>query len=156
MKKLFTLALLSFITTPVFAKFYWPTFSYPEKELLLKLNYLNTTACPPGKAKLITTSAINLSLCHSEGSCPSNWEWIGKSDEKCHDLSEIDFLGNKISHVPDNIYWEYSVVTASYGSKKTGDVYFEYVMTTPLGEYWYCTEQRSGLLSCANDFEWKG
>lgn len=155
MKKLFTLTLLSLLTAPAFAKYYWPTFTYPDKDLLLKMNTLTYNACPAGQVRLINNSTINLALCNSDGSCPSNWEWIGKSDEQCHALSEIDFLNYKVEYVPDNRYWEYSVVTATYGSQKTGEVYFEYVMTTPPGEYWYCTREifESGMVvMCANDF----
>jgi hypothetical protein len=103
----------------------------------------------------VNNSTVNLSQCNSAGSCPSNWEWIGQSDERCHDLSDIDFLDYQVSHIPDERYYDHSVITAKYGSRKSGEVYFQYVMTTPPEEYWYCTGEifEAGMIvMCANDF----
>jgi hypothetical protein len=153
MKNIFILGLLgsSFLVFPVFAA-YWPTFSYPEKQLLLNLNYLSTNECPTGKARLIANTFININEHNPNGSCPPDWMWVAKSDGKCHDLSEIGFLGFRIEHYPDNRYWEYSIVRAFYGSKNSGEIFFEYAMQTPVDEYWYCRHEGMDSVLCANDF----
>jgi hypothetical protein len=146
---------LSILSSSVFSKYYWPTFTYPKKKLLLKLNMLTNNSCPAGQVKLINHSTVNVNECDSQRSCPSNWEWLGKSNEQCHELNDVDFLNYKITHHPENHYWQYTTVTAFYGSKATGEIYFEYVMTTPLGEYWFCrndTYASGFIVDCANDY----
>ena len=151
-----SLLCLSFLTSPAFAEYYWPTFSYPDKQLLLNLHYLNTDECPTGEAKLLKNSTVNLDLCNSEKSCPAEWTWTANSDEKCRNLSEISFINYRISkYFNEDGEWDHSNVTASYGSKNTGEIYFEYTITTPLGEWWVCSQQDLNLVVCANDFNLK-
>lgn len=156
MKKLNTLTLISllFLINVASAKYSWPNFTYPDKQSLQNVNYLTNNSCPAGQVKLINNIAVNLGLCNSKGSCPSNWEWISRSDEKCHDFIDTEFLNYKIMHFPNENFPDYSMVVASYGSKTTGDVYFQFIMTTPRGEYWYCIQEimeTNMIIRCAND-----
>lgn len=151
-----TLLSLIFLTSPAFAEYYWPTFSYPDKQLLLNLHYLNIDGCPIGEARLLKNSTVNLNQCDSQGSCPAEWIWTAISDEKCRNVSEISFIKYRINnYYNDEGEWDHSNVTAAYGSKNSGETYFEYTMTTPLGEWWICSQQDLNLVECANDFNLK-
>lgn len=152
MKKIIILSLnLTILSSSVYAS--WPMFTYPDIPLLLKLDNLNTNGCRNGEARLTANSAISISEYNCEGYCP-DWQWISRSDGLCHLISEVKFLGYRFSYFPNDRDWDYSTVTASYGSKTTGVPYFEYILTTPASELWYCAIYKKGtdIVSCANDY----
>jgi hypothetical protein len=131
----------------------WPIFAPPDKELLLNLNFIDVNQCPKGQGKLIN-SPINISQFLCKNYCPKNWQWVGNSDQQCHDLSDFNFKGFKITHYSDeNGTTNYSRVLAMYGPSDTNEVLFEFFMETELDEHWYCVavNRNTNLLSCACD-----
>ena len=124
----------------------------PDVHSLMNSNYLTSNGCPQGEARLATHTPIKMNQ-NCDGYCPSEWEWIARGDGRCHNMADISFIGYQITHYPVENDWDYSVVTASYGSRVLGQVYFQYVLTTPPGELWYCTYmQKQKWVTCANDF----
>lgn len=152
MKKIIII-FLSLFAIPAFASD-WPTFSYPGNEQLLNLNYLTTRDCPRGEARLMSNASININQTRCHGYCPEDWSWKGKSDGRCHPLSDINFKGYQFTYVPKDYDWNYTTVTALYGAKNSGSIYFKFEMKTPDDEYWYCVldSADSDFTSCANDF----
>jgi hypothetical protein len=146
---------LSLIHTPAFADT-WPTFIYPDKQLITDLKFFDNRNCPTGEVLVKNNSVININQYTCKTYCPPEWQWIAKSDEKCHPLSDLEFKSYKVAHYPqdpENRFWDYSIVTASYGPKQSNEVFFEYEMKTPRNEYWYCTQRdKVNSISCANDF----
>lgn len=143
--------LLCLLSLPGFADS-WPRFISPEVQWLLNTNYLSSNGCPQGEVRFVSQTPIKMNL-NCDGYCSPEWEWKLRSDGLCHKMADLDFIDYQINHLPAQNDWNYSVVTASYGSKVSGRAYFEYVLTTPPGELWYCTYmEKQKWISCANDY----
>jgi hypothetical protein len=101
---------------------YWPTFSYPD------LYFFNSKDCLVGEVRLNANMSFNVGK-NCNGLCPADWVWvISMSDGMCHRWTDIKFKGYKIKHFPEGIYWETSIITASFGAKNSGEIYFEMII----------------------------
>ncbi|MBX3709542.1 MAG: hypothetical protein KF702_07305, partial [Gammaproteobacteria bacterium] len=153
-KNIFLYATLILFSTMVFGV-RWPVFLAPDKEFLLKQNYIDTSQCPPGEGKLNPSIVLNISQFFCKTFCPSKWSWIVNSDNKCHHLS-TDFIFK--NYVIEYIFNQdgtvnYSLVTAAYGRENSPTSFFTFKFMTPVGEYWGCFEMNPALhfISCTND-----
>lgn len=122
----------------------WPVFSAPGQSFLIVNQLVSFDGCPNGQARLIDGVRVKVrELC--ETYCPESWEWVAKSDGRCHALDEFDVRRYEIFYVEDGDGVLGSVVSAlSDGG--------EFVFESPEKEHWYCVEMKSaGGVTCAND-----
>jgi hypothetical protein len=141
--------------TPLAHAFSWPEFIPPDKQFFAVSGYLDTTSCPPGQARLISNSIINIHEHFCRTFCPKTWNWIIADDNNCHDLAtDFEFQRHEINHYSGNEdETSYSKITAFYGNKMAASPAFKIEMTTEVDNHWYCMETRSdqhGII-CAND-----
>ncbi|MBA2653156.1 MAG: hypothetical protein H0U73_12965 [Tatlockia sp.] len=144
--KIITILNLAFLSLTAHASS-WPTFFYPDHQLIMDLGYYDNTGCPWGKVRL-KPNVINVSRYTCEEYCPPEWEWTARSDGNCHPFSSLNFREYKIIH-----YDNYDSVTAVYGARTSSEIFFEYEMHTLAGTSWFCTQFKNMMdyVVCAND-----
>ncbi|MBA3537227.1 MAG: hypothetical protein H0T84_11565 [Tatlockia sp.] len=141
------ISILSLSLLALQAQASWPTFFYPDRQLIMDLNYFDNSGCSWGNVKL-KPGIINVSSYTCEEYCPPEWDWTAKTDGKCHSLAELDFRQYNIVH-----YTDYDSVTAVYGPRSSSEIFFEYEMHTKPGTFWYCTQYKNRMdyVVCGND-----
>ncbi len=144
--KLFSLLILSLLNMQTLASS-WPTFFYPDNQLIMDMNFFDNTGCVWNTVRL-KPNVINISRYTCEMYCPPEWNWTARGDGQCHSFSDMSFKEYKIIHHADH-----DTVIALYGNRRSSEIYFEYEMNTLPSTSWYCSQYRNMMdyVVCAND-----
>lgn len=127
----------------------WPTFFYPDEQLLMDLGAYDNEGCAWNTVRL-KPNVINVKnyTCETETFCPAEWKWTARTDGNCHSFPAISFKEYKIIH-----HATYDTIIAIYGARNSNEIFFEYEMNTTPGDSWYCTQYKQWInyIVCACD-----
>lgn len=137
--------------------FFWPIFTPPTLDFLMKNDMVDTASCPAGEGKIKPSLVINIQKYLCRKACSPQWEWIANDQQSCHSLShDFNFLGYEFNYVRDNssdIETLYTTITAKYGNPNSAQPAFTFKFTSEKNDHWQCSEMSSEYhtVICSND-----